>query len=44
MSATIWNWIIVYDDGRTEIKRGESPCAFADELEEVPIAIIREGF
>lgn len=44
MSATIYNWIIVYEDGHTEEKKGDSPYAFADELEEVPVAIIRNGW
>ena len=44
MSATIWNWIIVYDDGKTEIIKGESPYAFADDLIDVPVAIIRIGY
>lgn len=44
MSATVYKWIIVYDDGRTEEKCGESPYDFADELfQEVPVAIIRNG-
>jgi hypothetical protein len=25
MGATVWNWIIVYSDGRTETVRGETP-------------------
>lgn len=44
MSATIYKWIVVYDDGRTEEKWGESPYAFADDLAEVPVAIIRSGW
>ena len=44
MSATVWRWIIVYEDGHTEEKSGESPYAFADDLEEVPVAIIRMGY
>ncbi len=44
MSATIYNWIVVYDDGRTEEKSGESPYDFADDLDEVPVAIIRNGY
>jgi len=45
MSATIYKWIIVYDDGRTEEKWGESPYDFADDLlVEVPVAIIRNGW
>ena len=43
MSATVYKWIVVYDDGRTEEKRGESPSDFADYLAEVPVAIIRNG-
>lgn len=41
MSATVYKWIIVYDDGKTEEKLGESPYAFVDDLTEVPVAIIR---
>ena len=44
MSATIYKWIIVYDDGSTEEKRGESLYDFADDLVEVPVAIIRAGW
>ena len=44
MSASIYKWIVVYDDGRTEEKWGESPYAFADDLVEVPVAIIRNGW
>lgn len=43
MSATIYRWIIVYDDGRTEEKWGASLYAFVDDLEEEPVAIIRTG-
>ena len=44
MSATIYKWIIVYDDGKTEEKWGESPYDFADDLTKVPVAIIRNGW
>lgn len=44
MSATIWRWIIVYEDGRTEIKFGENIYSFTDDLEEVPVAIIRDEY
>ena len=44
MSATIYKWIIVFDDGRTEEKWEASPSDFADDLEEVPVAIIRNGW
>ena len=44
MSTTIYKWIIVYDDGTAEEKLGESPCAFANDLAEVPVAIIRNGW
>lgn len=44
MSATIYKWIVVYDDGGTEEKEGESPYDFADDLEGVPVAIIRNGW
>jgi hypothetical protein len=43
MSATIYKWIIVYDDGSAEEKLGKSPCDFVDDLTEVPVAIIRNG-
>ena len=43
MSATVYKWIIVYDDGRTEEKWSQSPADFADYLDEVPVAIIRSG-
>ncbi len=43
MSATVYKWIIVYEDGSTEEKLAESPYDFADDLEEVPVAIIRNG-
>ena len=41
MSATNYKWIVVYDDGDTEVWEGCSVCDFADELEKVPTAIIR---
>ena len=44
MSASVYNWIVVYEDGRTELKCGESPDDFAYELQEVPVAIIRSGW
>lgn len=44
MSASIYKWIVVYDDGRTEEKHGASLYDFADDLVEVPVAIIRNGF
>ena len=44
MSATIWKWIVVYEGGRTEIKIGENIYAFAEDLEEVPVAIIRDEY
>ena len=44
MSATIYKWIVVYDDGTIEEKWGESPSDFADYLVKVPIAIIRNGW
>lgn len=44
MSATIYKWIVVYDDGWTEEKWGESPADFADYLTKVPVAIIRNGW
>ena len=44
MSATVYKWIIVYEDGRTEEKWAESPDVFADDLAEVPVAIIRNGW
>lgn len=44
MSETIYRWIIVYDNGETEEKCGADPCDFADDLIEVPVAIIRNGW
>lgn len=44
MSATIYKWIIVYENGNTEEKQGESPYDFVDDLTEVPVAIIRNGW
>lgn len=44
MSATIYKWIVVYDDGGTEEKWGESPSDFVDYLVKVPVAIIRNGW
>lgn len=44
MSATIYKWIIVYDDGSTEEKWGQSPYDFVDDLVEIPVAIIRNGW
>jgi len=47
MSATIYKiykWIIVYDDGRTEERRGKNLYDFANDLWEVPVAIIRIDF
>lgn len=44
MSKTNYKWIVVYDDGRTEEKWGESPCDFADELLDEVVAIIRNGW
>ena len=41
MSAVVYRWIVVYEDGRTEIVTGECPESFADDLTKVPIAIIR---
>jgi hypothetical protein len=43
MKATMYKWIIVYDDGKTEEKWGISPYDFADDLVGVPVAIIRTG-
>lgn len=44
MSATIYKWIIVYEGGYTEEKLGTCPADFADDIVDVPIAIIREGW
>ena len=44
MSATIFKWIVVYDDGNTEEKYGASLYDFVDDLVEVPVAIIRSGW
>lgn len=44
MSATVYKWIVVYEDGRTEEKWGEAPWSFDDDLVGVPVAIIRNGW
>lgn len=44
MSAPVYTWVIVYEDGYTEVKTGTCPADFADDIIEVPIAIIREGW
>ena len=43
MSATVYKWIVIYDDGTTEEHLGESPSDFAEYLEKVPVAIVRNG-
>lgn len=43
MSATTYKWIVVYEGGYTEEKHGTCPADFADDIVDVPIAIIREG-
>lgn len=43
-SATVYKWIIVYEGGYTEEKSGTCPYDFADDIVDVPIAIIREGY
>lgn len=44
MSAPVYKWIIVYEGGYTEEKHGTCPADFADDIVDVPIAIIREGW
>ena len=44
MSAPVYTWVIVYEGGYTEEKTGTCPADFADDIIEVPIAIIREGW
>ena len=44
MSATTYKWIIVYDDVSIEEKWGENLYDFANDLEYVPVAIIRNGW
>lgn len=44
MSATVYKWIIVYEDGCTEERIGTCPYDFADDIVDAPIAIIREGW
>ena len=44
MSAPVYKWIIVYEGGYTEEKYGTCPADFADDIVDVPIAIIREGW
>lgn len=43
MSAPVYTWVIVYEGGYTEEKTGTCPADFADDIIDVPIAIIREG-
>ena len=43
MSAMVYKWIVVYEGGYTEEKYGTCPADFADDIIDVPIAIIREG-
>ena len=43
MSAPVYMWVIVYEGGYTEEKIGTCPADFADDIDDVPIAIIREG-
>lgn len=43
MTETVYKWIIVYEDGWAEEKCGASPYSFVEDLEEVPVAIIRNG-
>ena len=43
MSAPVYTWVIVYEGGYTEEKTGTRPADFADDIIDVPIAIIREG-
>ena len=44
MSAPVYKWIVVYEDGHTEEKYGEDPSDFMYELPDTPIAIIRNGY
>ena len=44
MSAPVYRWIVVYEDGHSEEKYGEDPSEFTAELTETPIAIIRHGY
>ena len=44
MSAPVYTWVIVYEGGYTEEKTGTCPSDFADDIIDVPIAIIREGW
>ena len=44
MSAPVYKWIIVYEGGYTEEKSGTCPYDFADDIVDVPIAIVREGY
>ena len=44
MSATVYKWIIVYEGGYTEEKVGTCIMDFAEDIVDVPIAIVREGW
>ena len=44
MSAPVYTWIVVYEDGDVEIKEGECPSDFTDYIRRVPVAIIRVGY
>lgn len=44
MSSPVYKWVIVYEGGYTEEKTGTCPADFADDIIEVPIAIVREGW
>ena len=44
MSAPVYKWLIVYEDGHTEEKYAECPYDFADDLIDTPVAIIRAGY
>ena len=42
MSAPVYKWIIVFDDGSTAETTGKHPYDFIEDfLDEVPVAIIR---
>ena len=47
MSATVWNWIVVYSDGTTETVSGDTPTAALYDLEGEEydiVSIVRNGW
>ena len=48
MSASVYNWIVVFSDGTSETYSGETPSAFIDDIDwsyqSAIIAIVRNGY